>query len=83
MNIVDDVLTHPVLTTTAGAAVTAVGALNKFAEDLPIVHDVLSDACMAIGLLTCIIGLAVQVRKWRIAGLEEIKLQQEIRKGES
>jgi len=81
MNLVDDILTHPVLTTATGAAVTTVGALNKFAEDLPIVHDVLSDACMCVGLLTCLVGFAVQIRKWRIAGLEEVKLQQEIDKG--
>lgn len=81
MNIVHDVATHPVLTTIAGMATATVGALNNFAPDLPLVHDLLSDGAMLIGILTAAVGLAVQLRIWKIKGMEQVKLQQEIDKG--
>lgn len=81
MSIIHDIATHPVLTTTAGMATAAVGALNNFAPDLPLVHDLLSDGAMLIGILTAAVGLAVQLRTWRLKGMEQVRLQQEIDKG--
>lgn len=74
-----ELITHPILTATAGAATAAVGAVNKVTDDLPIVHDILSDGAMVIGLLTCIAGLIVQIRIGKIKSLElkmrDIELQ--------
>ncbi len=64
------VITHPILTGAAGATVTTMGALNKFAESLPWIHDMLSDLSMLIGVATCIAAFIVQIRIAKIKAVE-------------
>lgn len=62
-SVINDLIEHPMVSIVVGGSVAAAGALNKWASELPFVHDILSDACMAVGLLTALVGLLVQIAK--------------------
>lgn len=60
---INDLVEHPTVSMIVGGSVAAAGALNKWESDLPLVHDILSDACMAVGLLTALVGLLIHISK--------------------
>jgi hypothetical protein len=51
---------HPILTATAGAGTATYGALNKIAESMPVIHSILSNVSMAVGIIASIFGIYVQ-----------------------
>lgn len=65
MNIAEEIASHPVVTVVAGLATTTMGALHNFADDLPLVHDLLGIVAMVAGIIATIIGISVQVWRWR------------------
>jgi uncharacterized protein YjeT (DUF2065 family) len=66
---INDLIEHPAISIIVGSSVAAAGAMNKWAQDLPLVHEVLSDTAIAVGILTALVGLFIQISKlpaaWR------------------
>jgi hypothetical protein len=65
-----EAIAHPIPSGIAGIAMTTWGALNKFAESLPVIHDILADVSMLIGVATCIAAFIVQVRIGKAKAIE-------------
>lgn len=68
---------HPMLTAAAGAGTAGMGVLEKFYSDLPAFHEFISDGTMLLGMIACIIGIAVQIRNYQIKTIERAKAQRE------
>jgi hypothetical protein len=74
-------LSHPGLTIAGGISSIAVGVTNSLTTGLPILHEVCSLLSVIVGLIAVSIGVAVQIRRYRIHTIEErIKLLDEKRK---
>lgn len=63
MKKVSEVMSHPMMTTATGAIMAALSQLSF--------NDIISEAAMIGGVITCGIGIGVQLRVWRVKGLEE------------
>lgn len=61
--IINDLIEHPMVSVLVGSSVAVAGALNKWASDLPLVHEILSDTAIAVGILTALVGLFIQISK--------------------
>jgi hypothetical protein len=52
-DIVKEILEAPATTVIAATATGAVGVLSKVFDDLPLIHDLLADVSMILGICAC------------------------------
>lgn len=68
-------LTNTIIKWFTALVTTGLGAVNRFAFDVSVVHEVLADISMAVGIVACIALIRVHILKGNQIALENREFQ--------
>ena len=61
---------HPAVTTVTATATAVAGLVSKFTDILPIIHDIISDLSMLVGIVACVALARVHILRGNREAME-------------